>query len=163
MIHGTVIGADAVIANLGQVHTGVHRAVVRAVRRKTNELVRLQKEKVSGPVLKTKTGTTRRGINAEFAETDTSITGSAGIGKEKAKYPAVHEYGGTFNIKEHVRTVKKIFGKPLKTPVTQTVRAHTATFPERSFLRSALREMREEILREIETAAAEAVRRGGKG
>jgi hypothetical protein len=47
-------------------------------------------EKLSGQVLKNRTGTLRRKINYEVRETPTGITGSVGV---KLSYAAAHEYG----------------------------------------------------------------------
>jgi phage gpG-like protein len=159
MIRGMVIGQEEVIVHLEEVHPRVDSLVRQAVRAETLNLVREAKEKVSGPVLKTKTGTLRRGINAEFEETDTSIIGSAGIGKAEAKYPAVHEFGGTVTVREHTRRMTMAWGRAVKTPRQISVRAHTATYPERSFLRSTLRENEARI----KAAIAAAVTQGVKG
>lgn len=158
MIRAVVVGAEGVIAHLGEVHPRVYGLVRQAVMKETLNLVREAKEKVSGPVLKTKTGTLRRGINAAFEETDTSIVGSAGIGKAEAKYPAVHEFGGTFTIREHTRRMTTAWGRAVKTPRQISVRAHTATYPERSYLRSTLRDNEARIKAAIEAAVAQGVK-----
>jgi hypothetical protein len=56
--------------------------------------------------------------------------------------------------------VTQAFGKQLKEPVTATVSAHTMkmNLPEKSFLRSALNDMRAEIVEGI----AQAVGQGAK-
>lgn len=157
MIRGEVVGAEAVIIHLGQVHPRVHGLVRQAVMAETINLVSVEKGKVSGPVLKTKSGTLRRGINPQFEETETSITGSAGIGKEAAKYPAVHEFGGTFTIREHTRRMTQAWGRAVKNPRQITVRAHAAIYPERSYLRSSLRENEARIKGNIAQAVSQGV------
>jgi Rad3-related DNA helicase len=49
-----------------------------------------------------------------------------------------------------MRLVKKAFGRSLRTPVQSVVHAHEVRYPERSFLRSALREMQPEIRSELD-------------
>jgi len=153
MIKATLVGDDRVVLRFTEIHPAYHKDLVTRIRRKGLELVRYIKAgKLSGQALKTKTGTTRRKINFKLEVTDTSVLGSAGLGMEKAKYPAVHEYGGAFTVKEHLRKIKQAFGRPLKEPKTVTVKAHSATFPERSFLRSALRDMEAEIRADLAEA-----------
>jgi phage gpG-like protein len=159
MIRAVVVGQEGVIAGFQQVHPRVLGLVRRTVREETLNLVRGAKTKVSGAVLKTKTGTLRRGINAEFEETDTSIMGSAGIGKAVAKYPALHELGGTVTVREHTRRQTMVWGRPAKTIRQVTVRSHTATYQERSYLRSTLRENYQRIMKSLETAVAQGVKR----
>jgi phage gpG-like protein len=159
MIRVVIVGAEAVIHRLEEVPPRVLGLVRQAVMAETINLVREAKQKVSGPVLKTKTGTLRRGVNAAFEDTDTSIVGSAGIGKAVAKYPAVHEYGGTFTIREHTRRMTMAWGRAVANPRQISVRAHTATYPERSYLRSSLRENEARIKAAIDAA----VSRGVKG
>jgi hypothetical protein len=71
------------------------------------------------------------------------VTGKGG--RAPVKYGRAHEYGfqGTVSVKEHLRTIKQAFGKTLASPKTISVRGHSANvnLPERSFLRSALREL----------------------
>ena len=158
MIRATIVGAELVITHLGEVHPRTHGFVRQAVMKETMHLVREEKQKVSGPVLKTKTGTLRRGINAAFEDTDTSIVGSAGIGKAEAKYPAVHEYGGTVTVREHTRRMTMAWGRAVANPRQISVRAHTATYPERSYLRSSLRENEPRIKANIAAAVAQGVK-----
>ena len=158
MIRGMIVGQEGVIAGLQQVHPRVLGLLRSTVRAETLNLVREAKQKVSGPVLKTKTGTLRRGINDAFEETDTSIVGSAGIGKAEAKYPAVHEFGGMVTVREHTRRMTMAWGRAVKTPRQISVRAHTATYPERSYLRSTLLENYERIRRALETAVSQGVK-----
>ncbi len=157
MIKGTVVGQEGVIARLGRIPPGVRDRLRAAVKIETLNVVRGSKLKVSGPVLKNRTGHLRAGINAQFDETDTSITGSAGINSGKARYPAVHEFGGTFKIREHLRLLTQVFGKPVEKRRMITVRAHTATYPERSYLRSTLRENESRIREALRRAVPEGV------
>jgi phage gpG-like protein len=115
---------------------------------------KVQKEKLSGQVLKNRTGTLRRSINYKIETTQHSVYGTVGTNKE---YGAIHEYGyhGPVNVREHLRMIKQAFGRSIN-PREITVQAHTrqVNLPEKSFLRSALKEMEPEIINKL-TAAAE--------
>lgn len=104
----------------------------------------VKRDKLSGQVLKNRTGTLRRSINIKLA---TASDMSVSVGTN-VKYAAVHEYGfhGAVSVKAHLRTVRKVFGRPVA-PTVQNVKTHSRqmNLPERSFLRSALREMEPEI------------------
>ena len=53
--------------------------------------------------------------------------------------------------------VRQAFGKPLKFPVWQNVRQHPrkVSYPERSFLRSALRDMAEALTSDMRRSVGE--------
>lgn len=109
-------------------------------------------------VLKVRTGTLRRSIDQRMVLTSNTI---AGVVSTNVKYGKAHEYGGlqTQTVREHLRLVKQAFGKSLKSPVWSTVKGHSRTvdLPERSFLRSALAEMREEIVSDVEKAVSDGI------
>lgn len=150
MIRAVIVGDDRVLAMLGQVHPEVMQRLEKSVRRLVMQLTsNIKGGKLSGQVLRTRTGKLRRSINPRVEVTDTAVIGSAGT---NVIYGRVHEYGGTINIREHLRRVKKAFGRELKSPVMATVRAHTAKYPERSFLRAALKDMESEIKQELAEA-----------
>jgi len=158
MIRCMVVGQEAVIVKLGQVEPRVRGRLWAAVKAETINLVREAKLKVSGPVLRVRSNKLRGGINAKFEESESEVTGSAGINAGKAKYPAVHEYGGTFTIREHLRMMRVAFGRPVKIPRKITVRAHSATYLERSYLRSSLRENEARIRAALKNAVATGVK-----
>lgn len=107
--------------------------------------------KYQGQVLGVMTGRLRRSITHKVTE---SVVGVEGVVGTNVEYAAIHEYGweGVQTVKEHLRKTKS--GN------TATVRAHARSvkLPERSFLRSALREMRPTIDRAFRDAAARLTR-----
>lgn len=109
-------------------------------------------------VLNVRTGTLRRSIDQRMVLTSNTISG---VVSTNVSYGKAHEYGGlqTQTVREHLRLVKQAFGKSLKSPVWSTVKGHSRTvdLPERSFLRSALAEMQEEIAEDVEKAVSGAV------
>lgn len=153
MIEFRVEGDQAVIRMLSAKVPMLTNAIRASVVRSSIALVRYVKEnKLSGQVLHVRSGTLRRKVNYRVTESASEITGSVGV---KLKYAAAHEYGLDTEefIKSHLRTVKQAFGRPIN-PVQVTVRAHSRhmKLPERSFLRSSLREMTPEIQQDLRLA-----------
>lgn len=124
------------------------------------DLQKLVKSKLNGEVLNRLTGTLSRSIHERVDEEGSALVGKVGSfagypnpkgNQEAAGYARINEFGGTYKIPEHQRRMTSIFGKEVE-PFMQTVKAHTATYPERSFLRSSLRESRSNIAKEILTS-----------
>ena len=101
----------------------------------------IKERKLTGQVLHVQSGTLRRSVHVFQEESAESVSGFVATGKD-APYGAIHEFGGSFVIPGHRRTITEAFGKPLKSAKTITVHQHLATFPERSFMRTSLRENR---------------------
>lgn len=138
-------------------------------------------DKLSGQVLGVRTGTLRRSINFDVKdEGPGQVVGRIGsfpgyvnpAGKGyAASYAKLHEFGGVVQIPAHTRrigynnesartrllTKGGSYRKDVETYGETTVRAHTATYPERSFLRSSISErwrlifagIREELNKEV--------------
>lgn len=147
MIRGELVGDKAVIRSLEEQRLRVVSGVEKVVMRLTLKLLRRVKLKLSDDVLHVRSGRLRRSINAQFVGSGAKTQGEVGT---NLPYGRVHEYGLTVTVEEHMRLVKKAWGRSLKTPVQATVRQHEARYPERSFLRSALREMGPEIKSELD-------------
>lgn len=139
------------------------------------------KEKLSDDVLHVRTGTLRRSINRQVIK---QVDGVEAVVGTNVEYAAIHEYGfqGAVSVREHVRrittasrieaTLDKIrLARAMKfselgPAVRRTryvsgvavVRAHTreVNMPERSFLRSALRELEAVAVIEVRRAAIDA-------
>lgn len=124
--------------------------VVDAVTREAIRLANVIKtDKLSGQVLRNRTGNLRRSTSAKpTVVSPQGIVGEVSVDKT-APYGAVHEYGGRITIRQHMRT--STLGNQF------VVRAHDAIFPERSFMRSALSEQRETIANSIREAVMKAV------
>lgn len=151
-ITGTVIGGEEAVARFKAMPTRLRIELSGGIARAALRLQAYVKgDKLSGGVLKVRTGRLRRSINERVIEETNKVTGIVGTNVE---YAAVHEYGftGTENVRAHLRQ--------LKSGATQNVRAHTRTvhMPERSFLRSALKDMAPEIRAEFEAALGRAMR-----
>jgi phage gpG-like protein len=146
MIEASITGDDRVIARLEKVGPSIRQALHDAMRA---QVFRIQHavvtEKLSGDPLHRRTAVLATSINSTVEDRGSEIVGRVGT---KVRYGEVHEYGGTFEIPEHERRTKD--GK------TTTVRAHTATYPERSFLRSVLSELRPSVVESIRATIARA-------
>ena len=110
--------------------------------------------KLSGDILKVRTGRLRRSIHPEWDFKPGHMGATVGTNVE---YAAIHEYGfkGTVQVKSFQREMTKAFGRPIA-PKQVTVSAHSRNInmPGRSFLRSALKEMRPEIIEGLKNAVA---------
>lgn len=154
MITGILIGKEKLIPHLREITTSVEGELRREVERLSILLTgKVKKEKLSGQVLKNRTGTLRRSINYKVFSEPHRIYGIVGTNKE---YGAAHEYGfhGVVNVREHLRMFTKAFGRSI-VPRQITVSAHNrqANLPERSFLRSTLKEFEPEIVSRLTKAA----------
>jgi hypothetical protein len=139
--------------------------IVQAVIRKMDQLMlvlqaKVVGEKLQGQVLKHKTGKLAGSIRKmETIEENGAIVGIVQGGGGPAWYGALHETGGTFEVPEYQRRtgisakgeVVKLLSKSgaVQKNVARirsgTVKAHTVTFPERSFMRSSLNEFRGQL------------------
>lgn len=157
MIDGVVTGSDQVNRAFGRVTPAVRAELVKGTGRIVLRLLtKVKLEKLSGQVLKVRTGRLRRSINQRVDASGDLITGSVGTNVD---YGRKWELGfkGTESVQQHMRTIKQAFGKPLKGgPKQISVRAHTrrVNLPERSFLRSALQELAAAGVIEAEYSAA---------
>lgn len=154
MIRGTIVGGDDLRLELERRRGDVHGALKRGIGRAVLTLLRYVKaSKLSDQVLRVRTGRLRRSITERVEESGSRVSGIVGTNVE---YARVHEYGfkGTVSVREHLRKTKA---------GSTTVRAHTrkVSLPERSFLRSSLRDLQPQIREEIERSLNRAVRGGG--
>lgn len=169
-----MVGDRAAAVHLRGTAPRALQALETAIGRITLKLMRESvQNRLTGQVLKRRTGTLARAVtqSPRTYEAGPLIIGTVGVndikgqgGRAPVKYGRAHEYGfsGTVTVKEHLRTVKQAFGKPLAAPRKVTVRAHKANLrvPKRSFLRSALKYLVEQGVpqAEIEKALAEALK-----
>jgi phage gpG-like protein len=152
----------------------VKRALLTEQRRIAIDLQRYIKEqKLSGEVLKNRTGTLRRSINQRVDETPDAVIALVGVGAEASKYAAIHEFGGTIHVPE-------VSGKLMVFPAsgakpsflkkkgnkayefkdlvfTMSHKAFNVEMPERSFMRSSLAENKAVFLERLDSAVKSAV------
>lgn len=157
MIRGVVIGGEAVAARFERAAAEAMPMLAQRMQRVTVKLqAKVVRDKLSGGVLNVRTNNLRSSIHQGVTVSGDKVTGIVGTNVE---YAAFHEYGfsGTQNVKEHLRKIKVAFGKPLKKPKLVSVRAHErkVEYPEKSFLRSAMEDLRSEIMVELTAAVKE--------
>jgi phage gpG-like protein len=160
MLSGKVFGADATIGELRAAGARIGVSMTTSIGRLTLMLLRKVKaEKLSGQVLKVRTGRLRRSINQRIEGANTAHV--SGVVGTNVRYGRTHELGfkGTVKVKESLRTQVQAWGKPIS-PIKVHVRAHdrNVDLPERSFLRSSLRELQPAIVKEIGAGVSEAIR-----
>lgn len=160
-IEGHIDLPDKVERHIGQLSERVRTALEQKIQRLTIKLqAHVVADKLQGQVLNVRTGRLQRSIGQALVSTDMTVTGIVSTAVKYAK-PLEYGFSGTVNVREHLRTITQAFGKELKSPVTATVRAHTMQMnlmPPHSFLRSALKDMRPEILQGIDDAVKEALK-----
>jgi phage gpG-like protein len=165
VIEVTVPDAEKLERDLGMTRAQLLADLKREVRKVATDVSATVKDrKLSGQVLKVQTGRLRRSVNYRTTETETGIEALVGT---NVSYGRAHEFGfsGEVGVKAHLRRVKQAFGRKLKKAKQVSVRAHSRTvnLPERSFLRSSLREMRTEIDSRIARVVADSIARRNGG
>jgi len=145
----TVLGDKQTIARLRATPAAVMDALRKATATSAFALEARVKRKLSGDVLKVRSGNLRSSVNTQITEGTNSIRASVGTG---VKYAAIHEYGGTI---KHPGGTAYFVGvgnlavfvanrNPLSNKLPRT-KPHDIPMPERSFLRSSLREEKDAI------------------
>lgn len=116
-------------------------------------------DKLLGQVLNRRSGRLGQSIQQKVESTGSSITGTV-YSAGDVKYAAIHEFGGY--IPAHVIEAKnaqslaftmggrQVFAKRVNWP--------GATMPERSFMRSSLADMKEEIVQKMTLAVQEGMK-----
>ena len=119
----------------------------------------IKEDKLSGQVLNVRSGALRRSIFSTVDQSADSVVATVGSSSD-VKYGRAHEYGATIHIPEIVPTKAQAlhFAVGGKDIFAKRVRAHDVTLPERSFMRSGLADMKDEIQKGIKGAISDALR-----
>lgn len=109
--------------------------------------------KLSGQVLRARSGTLRRSITARVEEQDGRVAGIVGT---NLVYGRIHEFGGVVHVPPLVPVRAKALHwvSPAGDVFAKRTKAHDVRIPERSYLRSALEDRRPSILAAIRAAIA---------
>lgn len=110
---------------------------------------RVQNNRLQGQSLNQRSGDLVTSIHPEVVESSSDISVFVGT---NLKYGAIHEKGftGVVSVREHYRTVKQAWGKPIA-PVQARVRAHQMTMrmPQRAFLAPELEAFQPTLVRRL--------------
>lgn len=158
MISARLAGDDAAqrrLKALGETAgNGIARAITKLGIERKNAV---QQDKLSGQVLRPRSGSLRDGIAVRM---DQSRTGVSATAYSNVVYAAAQEFGfaGRENVRASLRRVTMAFGHPI-TPATVSVNAYSRRLdlPQRSFLRSSLDDMASHIGTAVDDALREAL------
>lgn len=141
--------ASVRIAKLPEELRGQLRA---AIVRDGKELAARVRGKLSGPVLKVRSGRLLASIFSEMVENRNAIYGR--VGSRGVPYAAIHEYGG--QTKPHDIYPKNVRALHFMVGGASVFAAHVhhpgSKIPQRSYLRSSLADMRAQIVADITKA-----------
>jgi HK97 gp10 family phage protein len=159
MLNIQVVGDRELIARFDAMPTKIRSALLRKVTALALMLeAKVKDEKLSGQVLNVRSGALRRSIFNEVTDTATEVTGKVASSGD-VKYAGIHEFGGTINIPEITAKGKALaFMMGGKQVFFKKVAAHTITMPERSFMRSSLKDMEGQIREGLTQTVREAAR-----
>ncbi|WHZ16003.1 MAG: hypothetical protein OJF52_002851 [Nitrospira sp.] len=159
MIEIKVTGIPEVLLELEQLTPAIRKGLQQGMGRALLRLTRYVKQsKLTGQALHVRTGRLRRSIHSEMQTTPIMIEGTGGT---NVKYARAHEFGfdGQVGVKAHLRTIKQAFRRAIA-PIQIQVSAHSRHMhlPERSFLRSALKELEQDIRNDLRGGIDDALR-----
>lgn len=147
-IKGSVTGGRETAKKLRGEGKQVREAVRKTMGRLVLELmVKVKRDKLSGQALNVRTGRLRRSITQRVEVHGTTIEGVVGTNVEYGKF---HEYGRS--VKDELKKHREGFKAALK---ANKPALNPDDLPPTSFLRSALKEMKQHNREEIERAVKE--------
>jgi hypothetical protein len=158
VISAYLVGDEQLLQRLRALHDAINAGLARCIAQLGIDLQRnVQQDKLSGQVLKSRTGNLKSSIDYRV---DQSARGATADVFTALRYAAAQEYGftGTVSVGASLRRIRQAFGRPIAEK-TISVRAYDGrmSLPERSFLRSALEDMTPAIGDAVDAAVTEAV------
>lgn len=155
MITGEVIGDKEVVAHLRRFPASLHAELKKAVHASAFNLqAHVVRNKLSGQMLKRKTGALAASIGFEVGEDASGVQARVGTIKKTVVYAAIHEYGG--RTAPHIIRPKNKKALAFGGRVVKQVNHPGSKMPERSFLRGSLAEHRQAFFDRVQAAAAKA-------
>ena len=152
MIKIEVTGSEKVIAKLQGLRSVFQKNVRMVMEKSVIGLHRhVVMNKLHGQVLHVRTGRLANSINWNVRSSGSQVTGTVGTGVE---YAAVHEYG--FHGMVRYKTEKRIFTDRAQ-HIMIRINERMMNMPERSFLRSALRDKKQQIIANMGIAVADSI------
>jgi phage gpG-like protein len=142
----SITGDRELIARLESMPPAIQAALYAKVRQLSTRLEQKVVGKLQGPVLKHRSGALSRSIFSEVTQSRDLVQGRV-ASSGSVKYAAIHEFGG--RTKAHVIEPKKAavlaYMAGGKMRFAKRINHPGSVMPERSFLRSSLGDMAEEI------------------
>jgi phage gpG-like protein len=154
-----IVGTEQVIERLGAVPAKVRIAAKSSLDAWATELASyIQADKLSGQVLNRRTGDLRASIHPVSQETASSVSGGAG-GGAGLRYARIHEYGGVIPAHQVVARNAKALAFSVNGVMrfAKSVNIPAVTMPERSYMRSSLKEQAPEGIAQLRAAVKEAI------
>jgi len=161
MLSVQVSGDTELIERIGKMPSGVHNALLRKITALAIEMQRkIRVDKLSGQVLNKRTGALQSSIFQEVSDERTAIIATVSAGKD-VPYAAIHEYGGVTKPHDiYPKNAKALhFFIGGKEVFAKVVHHPGSKMPERSYMRSTLADMKQEII----DGMTDAVRQGANG
>lgn len=153
-----VLGKAEAIDRYRRMGAKAPAAMLQAVQEEMTKLADyVRATKLQGNPLNHRSGRLSRGVTGSASIDGDTIEGKVGVPVDEVPYAPVHEHGGTFQVPSYQREVSKVFGKSV-TPFKQTVSAHTATYPQRAFLRPSMDERRDAIMKSLNAKLSKVLR-----
>ena len=158
MITAYLLGDEQAVERLRALPEAVNSRLLRLITQLGIELqLAVQQDKLSGQVLRSRSGSLKSSIGVKVDQSGGAITASV---FSESQYAGAQEYGfaGTVSVRASLRRMTEAFGRPIAEKMI-SVRAYDRRMdlPERSFLRSALDDMTPAIREEVEAALAQGV------
>jgi phage gpG-like protein len=150
------VDASKVILRFDRMPLALRTAIRGETISLTQALAARVRENLSGRVLNRRTGALYNSVKSELVENPSTVYGRVYVdpGSPAAKYAGIHEYGGIIN---HPGSDKfQAWQEGGAWVYTHKTRPHQIPIPQRSYMRSALEEMREQIVARLTAAAQRA-------
>lgn len=166
LINVTLVGDRELIARLEKMPAGVQNALRIKVTALALKLeARVKTQKLNGQVLNRITGRLARSISNKIEVASQSVWARV-FSSGDVKYAGIHEYGG--RTPPHIIEPKKasvlaFAGPGGKMVFARRVNHPGSKMPERSFMRSSLRDMSQEISTGMKTAVIDEIRKTVRG
>ena len=150
----TIVGAKEVAAKFAAMPNKLHQELLKTITSLSLDLQQhVVQDKLQGQVLNHITGRLASSIHADLPPKQTADSIIGRVYSAGCNYAAIHEFGfsGAETVREHIRT--HVFGREVA-PFTVPSFTRTMNMPERSFLRSSLKDMEPQIISELQAAVA---------
>jgi phage gpG-like protein len=149
-----VDGQQEVVARFTSMPSKLHAALTKKIWTLAIELATRVRKKLSGEVLQVRTGALRASINEDVQTTTNSVVARV-YSSGDVKYAGIHEFGGVIPAHDTVPNKAKALAFIMggKQVFAKRVHIPDVHMPERSFLRSSLAEMKDQIIQGMRDAA----------